>query len=101
LAVVVGALIAYPAAASADTTTVGLAGWQVQSSADATQGGDQISQPGFPTSSWLQVQPDAAGAVGTEVGALVQNGRCPDVFFSTNMKTCFGYMDSVGPETIP
>jgi exo-1,4-beta-D-glucosaminidase len=101
LVFVLGAVVAMPAIASADTATVGLGGWQVQSSASATQGGSQISQPGFATGSWLSVHPDAAGAVGTEVNALVQNGRCPNVFFSTNMKTCFGYMKSVGPETIP
>ncbi|HEY1517607.1 MAG TPA: hypothetical protein VGF91_14395 [Solirubrobacteraceae bacterium] len=88
-------------AASADTQTVGLGGWQVQSSAQATQSPQQISTPGFPAGSWLHVRPDDAGAVGTEVGALVQSGRCPDVFFSTNIKTCFGYMDSIGADTIP
>ena len=88
-------------AASADTQTVGLGGWQVQSSAQATQSPQQISTPGFPTGSWLHVRPDDAGAVGTEVGALVQTGHCPDVFFSTNIKTCFGYMDSIGADTIP
>ena len=87
-------------AASADTQTVGLGGWQVQSSAQATQSPQQISTPGFPTGSWLHVHPDDAGAVGTEVGALVQTGHCPDVFFSTNMKACFGYMSQIGPETI-
>jgi exo-1,4-beta-D-glucosaminidase len=98
---VIGVVAAVPAVAAADTSTVGLGGWQVQSSASATQGGSQISQPGFHTSSWLAVHPDAAGAVGTEVNALVQNGKCPNVFFSTNMRSCFGYMNSVGPETIP
>ncbi len=88
-------------AASADTQIVGLGGWQVQSSQSATQTGDQISTPGFPTGSWLHVRPDDAGAVGTEVGALVQTGRCPNVFFSTNMKDCFGYMNQIGPDTIP
>ena len=88
-------------AASADTRIVGLGGWQVQSSASAAQTGDQISTPGFPTGSWLHVRPDDAGAVGTEVGALVQTGRCPDVFFSMNMKNCFGYMDQIGADTIP
>jgi exo-1,4-beta-D-glucosaminidase len=87
--------------ASARVVTVGLGGWQVQSSADATQTGAQISSPGFPTGSWLHVRPDDAGAVGTELNALVQNGRCPNVFFSTNMKSCFGYMNAVGPDTIP
>ncbi len=88
-------------AASADTQTVGLAGWQVQSSSVATQTGAQVSTPGFGTGSWLHVRPDDAGAVGTEVNALVQTGHCPDVFFSTNMKDCFGYMDSIGADTIP
>ncbi|MDQ2895580.1 MAG: beta-mannosidase [Actinomycetota bacterium] len=87
--------------ASAETSTVGLGGWQVQSSAQATQSGAKISNSGFAPSSWLLVRPDGAGAVGTEVGALVQNGRCPNVFFSINMKTCFGYMNQVGPDTIP
>jgi exo-1,4-beta-D-glucosaminidase len=87
--------------ARAGTRTVGLGGWQVQSSARATQTGAQISTPGFRTGTWLHVRPDDAGAVGTEAGALVQNGRCRGVFFSTNMKTCFGYMDTIGPDTIP
>ena len=87
-------------AAMASTETVGLGGWQVQSSAQAGQNPQQISRPGFPTVSWLHVRPDDVGAVGTEVGALVQAGRCPNVFFSDNLKTCFGYMDTVGPDTI-
>jgi exo-1,4-beta-D-glucosaminidase len=87
-------------AASAETRIVGLGGWQVQSSAQTAQPGSAISTPGFPTASWLHVRPDDAGAVGTEVGALVQTGHCPSVFFSTNMKDCFGYMDTIGPDTI-
>jgi exo-1,4-beta-D-glucosaminidase len=87
--------------AAAEVTTLGLGGWQVQSSASVPQSGAQVSTPGFPTSTWLPVKPDNAGAVGTEVGALVQTGHCPDVFFSTNMKTCFGYMNMIGPDTIP
>ena len=70
------------------------------SSAQVGGQGSRISQPGFATASWLPVRPDDAGAVGTEVGALVQNRRCPNVFYSTNMKTCFGYMNQVGPDTI-
>ncbi len=95
------ALALVPAAAAAETHTLGLGGWRVLSSAATGAGGAEISQPGFATSSWLPVKPDDAGAVGTEVGALVQNGRCPAVFFSTNMANCFGYMSHVGPDTIP
>src|SRR5213080_3847951 len=81
--------------AAARTVTLGRHGWQVQSSAQAPQAGARISQPHFATGSWLKVRPDDAGAVGTELNALVQNHRCPSVFFSTNLKTCFGYMSQV------
>jgi exo-1,4-beta-D-glucosaminidase len=87
--------------ASAKTITLGLAGWRVQSSAQAPQSGGEISQPGFPAASWLAVRPDDAGGVGTELGALVQNGGCGDVFFAEHLKQCFGYMSTVGPDTIP
>jgi exo-1,4-beta-D-glucosaminidase len=87
--------------ASADVFTVGLRGWQVQTSRIAHQPGAVISGPGFATGTWLHVHPDNAGAVGTEVGALVQAGRCPSVFFSTNMKNCFGFLAQRGRDTIP
>jgi exo-1,4-beta-D-glucosaminidase len=86
--------------ASAETVTLGLGGWQVQSSALAPEPGSQVSEPGFPTETWLAVKPDDAGAVGTEIGALLQNGACPNVFFSEEMKHCFGYMEAIGPETV-
>ncbi|HEX5401026.1 MAG TPA: beta galactosidase jelly roll domain-containing protein [Pseudonocardiaceae bacterium] len=82
-------------------STLGTGGWQVLTSATATQGGAAISAPGFDTRSWLPVKPDDAGAPGTEVEALLRNGACPNVFFSDNMKKCFGQMTEVGPETIP
>lgn len=88
------------ARASAETVTLGLGGWQVQSSALAPEPGSQVSEPGFPTETWLAVRPDDAGAVGTEIGALLQNGACPNVFFSEEMKRCFGYMEAIGPETV-
>ncbi len=97
------------------TRTLGLSGWQVQSSAattswttdaGATQAGGQISEPGFDATGWLPVTPDDAGAVGTEVEALLQNGVCPDdtalepvnqsadspssVLYSDNLSNCFG-----------
>ena len=92
---------AMPAAASAALRTVGLAGWQVQSSSKASEPDRLVSRPGFATGAWLHVRPDSAGAAGTEVGALVQTGHCPNVFFSTNLKSCFGYMSQVGRDTIP
>ncbi|HEY7199221.1 MAG TPA: beta-mannosidase, partial [Candidatus Dormibacteraeota bacterium] len=97
--------------------TVGLDGWTVQSTRVVTQGGDQVSTPGFPTGEWLAVAPDDAGAPGTEMEAMLQNGVCPrdpsfrvhggpalddhSVLFSDNMQRCFGLMDTIGPDTIP
>jgi exo-1,4-beta-D-glucosaminidase len=92
-----------PAAPAASTAVANLGattGWKVLTSATATQSGAQISTPGFPTGGWLTVVNDDAGAPGTEINALLQNGGCPNVFFSTNMKTCFGQMTRIGPDTI-
>jgi exo-1,4-beta-D-glucosaminidase len=91
-----------PAATGAtDVSDLGTHGWRVASSATATQSGAQISAPGFATGSWLPVANDDAGAPGTEIEALLQNGSCPDVFVSDNMKTCFGQLTKIGPDTIP
>jgi exo-1,4-beta-D-glucosaminidase len=114
-----------PGGTGTGLTTLGTGGWEVQSSAaattwttdsGATQSGAQISTPGFSTSGWLPVTADDAGAVGTEVEALLQNGLCPDdpalqpvnqssdspssVFYSNNMQLCFGNpQTSVGADT--
>jgi exo-1,4-beta-D-glucosaminidase len=84
-------------AAGAQTVDVGLGGWQVQSSATVTQSDAEVSAPSFPAAGWLAVTPDDAGAPGTEIGALLQNGACPEVFFAENIKSCFGYLDAIGP----
>ena len=97
---------------ASDISNLGAAGWTVQSSAVATQTGAQISTPGFNTSSWLPVSNDDAGAPGTEIEALAQNGQCPgdtalqpvnqstggpnSVFFSNNMQLCYGSMTKIG-----
>jgi exo-1,4-beta-D-glucosaminidase len=101
---------------ASDVTNLGSAGWAVQSSAVATQTGAQISTPGFNTSSWLPVANDDAGAPGTELEALAQNGQCPgdtalqpvnqstsspnSVFFSNNMQLCYGFMSKIGPDSV-
>jgi exo-1,4-beta-D-glucosaminidase len=102
---------------ASDVTDLGAGGWQVASSATATQTGAQISAPSFDARSWLRVANDSAGAPGTEIEALLQNGRCPDdpglqpvntssdsrhsVFFSDNMRKCYGYENQVGADTVP
>jgi exo-1,4-beta-D-glucosaminidase len=99
-----------------DLSDLGASGWEVQSSAVATQTGAQISTPGFNTSTWLPVTNDDAGAPGTEIEALAQNGLCPgdtalqpvnqstdspsSVFFSNNMQKCYGYMNAIGADTV-
>ncbi|HEY2519166.1 MAG TPA: beta galactosidase jelly roll domain-containing protein, partial [Streptosporangiaceae bacterium] len=101
---------------ASNVSDLGASGWQVQSSAVATQTGAQISSPGFSTGGWLPVANDDAGAPGTEIEALAQNGRCPDdtalqpvnqntggthsVFYSDNMQLCYGYMSERGPDTV-
>ena len=90
-----------PPTGSSSTVNLGAAnGWKVLTSATATQGGAAISKAGFSTSGWLTVANDGGGAPGTEIAALLQNGTCPNVYFSTNMKTCFGQMTKIGADTI-
>ncbi|MGH9017210.1 MAG: glycosyl hydrolase 2 galactose-binding domain-containing protein, partial [Acidimicrobiales bacterium] len=83
------------------TSTLGLGGWQVLSSARTTATGAAVSAPGFTAQGWLAVRPDDAGAPGTEIEALLQNGACPEVFYSTNMEKCFGYEKHIGADTVP
>ncbi|WP_020496043.1 glycoside hydrolase family 2 protein [Sciscionella marina] len=96
-AVAADAAAGAPDSAAQGLRTIGKAGWQVASSADAPQGGAEVSSPQFATKGWLPVRPDDAGAPGTEIGALVQNGACPNVFYSDNMRKCFGYQAKRGP----
>jgi exo-1,4-beta-D-glucosaminidase len=105
------------ATGASDVTNLGAGGWRVASSAAATGSGAQISAPSYDAGSWLRVANDSAGAPGTEIEALLQNGRCPgdhslqpvnessdsrhSVFFSDNMRRCYGYENQVGPDTVP
>ncbi|MYW91559.1 beta-mannosidase [Amycolatopsis rubida] len=78
---------------------IGLGGWQVLTTAQVKDGGTAVSKPGYPTRGWLKVKPDDAGAPGTEITALVQNGKCANVYYSDNMRKCFGYQTKRGPVT--
>jgi exo-1,4-beta-D-glucosaminidase len=102
---------------ASDLTDLGAGGWSVQSSAVASQSGAQISTPGFDTSSWLPVANDDAGAPGTEIEALAQNGKCPgdqalepvnqntsgtsSIYYGSNIKSCYGFMSKLGADTVP
>jgi exo-1,4-beta-D-glucosaminidase len=96
-----GACAITAAPADAETQTLRLEGWRVQSSDLAPQSGRQISNPGFDADSWIAVTPDDAGAPGTEIAALLQGGECPSVFYSEEMRRCFGYMSRIGRDTVP
>ncbi|HEY3734090.1 MAG TPA: beta-mannosidase [Streptosporangiaceae bacterium] len=100
---------------TSNLVNLGAAGWRVASSATASQSGAVISAAGFSAASWLPVANDDAGAPGTEIDALLQNGVCPgdpglhvnqsgnspdSVFYSANMKKCFGYMNRIGADTV-
>src|SRR5262249_50683425 len=103
-------------AGASDITNLGGTGWEGHNSAVATHTRAQISTPGFNTSTWLPVTNDDAGAPGTEIEALAQNGLCPSdtalqpvnqgtsspnsVFFSNNMQLCYGFMNRIGPDTV-
>jgi exo-1,4-beta-D-glucosaminidase len=99
--VAAGRVFADPPTGSTAVADLGAGtGWKVLTSAAATQSGASISTPGFNTSGWLTVANDGGGAPGTEIAALLQNGSCPNVFFSTNMKNCLGFMSQVGADTV-
>ncbi|ADG99349.1 glycoside hydrolase family 2 sugar binding protein [Segniliparus rotundus DSM 44985] len=83
------------------TTILGADGWQVRSSADTKDRPSQISSAAHVDKGWLVVKPDDAGAPGTLIGALVQNKECPNVFYSQNMRDCFGYVTAPGPVEAP
>jgi exo-1,4-beta-D-glucosaminidase len=112
----VAALSSPASTGASDISDLGANGWEVQSSATATQTGAQISTPGFDTAGWLPVANDDAGAPGTEIEALAENGLCPgdtslqpvnqntsgtnSVFYSTNMELCYGDMTKIGADTV-
>jgi exo-1,4-beta-D-glucosaminidase len=101
---------------ASDLVNLGGSGWQVASTAATSKAGAVISTPAFDASTWLPVANDDAGAPGTEVEALLQNGRCPDdpglrvnpggdspdgAGYGTNMERCYGYLSGVGKDTDP
>ncbi len=83
------------------TSTLGLPGWEVLSSAKVRQAKATISSPAFRPAGWLRVTPDDAGAPGTEINALLKNGTCPRVEYGENMRRCFGYVPFITGKTTP
>ena len=94
------AVLAAPAA-SADVTTVGLGGWQVQSSAQATQSAAAISTPGF-------AHRVVAARAARRRGRARHRGRrarpdrpLPERVLLDEHEALLRLHDTVGPETIP
>src|SRR6185369_6646576 len=56
-------------------------GFQIQSTAVTGDSGATGSQPGYAANGWYP-----AGPRSTVLAALLQNGKYPDPFFSTNMR---------------
>ncbi len=83
------------------TSTLGWPGWEVLSSAKVRQAKTTISSPAFRAAGWLHVTPDDAGAPGTEINALLENGACPRVAYGENMRRCFGYVPFITGKTTP
>jgi len=62
-------------------TTTAISGWQILSSASTSDNGASISKATYGTSGWLPV-----AARSTVLAGLIQNGKYPNVFYSTNLK---------------
>jgi exo-1,4-beta-D-glucosaminidase len=82
------AATAAPAAADVSTTlsdaessSTAVRGWQIQSSAQVSATGEEISKSRFDGSRWLPVGPRS-----TVLAGLVQNGRYPNLFHGTNLR---------------
>ncbi|MEV4314505.1 sugar-binding domain-containing protein [Actinocrispum sp. NPDC049592] len=58
-----------------------VAGWQIQSSAQVSVDGAAVSRTQFNARSWYPVGPRS-----TVLAGLVQNGKYPDLFYSTNLR---------------
>jgi exo-1,4-beta-D-glucosaminidase len=58
-----------------------IAEWQMQSSAQAQQGGAEISSAGFSSQEWYTVSGRA-----TVMAGLLENGKYPNVFYGDNLR---------------
>ena len=96
------ALVATPSAFAANTyapTQVAaqpgqvtrIAHWQMRTSAEAQQGGAEISSAGFSTKGWEPVSGRA-----TAIAGLMENGKYKDVFHGDNLRT-IGHRQFVAP----
>lgn len=63
-------------------TTTAIGHWEIRSSAEAQQGGAEISADGFSTRDWYPVSGRA-----TVMAGLMENGRYKDVFHDDNLRT--------------
>jgi exo-1,4-beta-D-glucosaminidase len=66
---------------NAESSSTAVRGWQIQSSAQVSATGEEISKSRFDGSRWLPVGPRS-----TVLAGLVQNGRYPNLFYGTNLQ---------------
>src|SRR5215470_10022617 len=75
----------------ADGATVLRDGWKIQSSAQVSGGGEQISTIGFSTAGWY-----STSVPKTVFAALVENGVYKDPYFGMNLRSIPGIDYKVG-----
>ncbi|MBS0381961.1 MAG: glycoside hydrolase family 2, partial [Proteobacteria bacterium] len=63
-------------------TTTAIDHWEIRSSAEAQQGGAEISTDGFPTKGWYP-----ASGRATVMAALMENGKYKGMFHDDNLRT--------------
>src|SRR4029077_8840549 len=66
-------------------------GWKVQSSAQVSASGGQVSEPGFSTRGW-----DATSAPKTVFAVLVENGVYKDPYYGMNLRNFPGVEYKIG-----
>src|SRR5689334_19636869 len=62
--------------------TAVIGGWQIRDSSQVSDGGPAISAPDYNASGWFGVGPRS-----TVMSGLLQNGKYPNIFYSTTMKS--------------
>lgn len=62
-------------------TSAAVPGWWIQSTKVVSAGGEEVSRPGFPVAGWSRTSRRS-----TVMAGLLENGRYPDVFYSTTMR---------------
>jgi len=86
-------LLIFALASTTSAQTILRDSWKVQSSAQVSTTGDQISQPGFSTPGWY-----ATSAPKTVFAVLVENGVYKDPYYGMNLRNLPGVEYRIGSQ---